>query len=541
MNPDIKAQLQKIQDHLRSLGNHPLDEPIRLSVQKAFHDVMILEALLMKSAGSPDRGTPDTRLEQARTILGEKDLGKLLDFALDTLVAMTSANRGFLTTLSADGAVDVFTARRIGHQEVMDPGSQISRAILSDSLRQSPGQPLIISSRDQPGRYETIQRLEVGSVLAFPIHWEGELVAVLYLDRDETAEPFQTGFLPSLMEFCSMLAPRLFQLRRLRDLETMATPAIPENEFIYEGVIGNSGVFRDTIRITRRVAPSEATVLILGESGTGKELIARAIHRNSRRKSGPFVAVNCTAIPADLIESELFGHEKGAFTGALQRKPGKFEQAAEGTIFLDEIGDLPLDLQGKLLRAIQERTFDRVGGTQPVQVDVRVVAATNRNLRSMVETQQFREDLYYRLNVISLHLPPLRNRKTDIPLLVRHLLPALEQKNGLSGTVVADEAMEALVTWGWPGNIRELENVLERAMILCENGVIRLRDLPPEILDDAPDIRPSGEMNLEAQLAAFRQQLLLQALEKSAGNKSQAARLLGISRNYLHQLLNRQV
>lgn len=540
MNPDLTSRLQKIQEHLRSLGGLPLDEQARSLVQKAFHDLMILESVLMK-APVQQTPAPDQRLEQARTILGEKDLGKLLDYALDTLVAMTGANRGFLTTLSSDGGVDVFTARRIGHQEVMDPGSQISRAILSDTLRQSPGQPLIISSRDQPGRYETIQRLEVGSVLAFPIHWERDLVAVLYLDRAEKAEPFSTGFLPSLMEFCSMLAPRLYQFRRLRDYETTGTPAVPENEFVYDGVIGNSGVFRDTIRMTRRVAPSEATVLILGESGTGKELIARAIHQNSKRKAGPFIAVNCTAIPAELIESELFGHEKGAFTGALNRKLGKFELAAAGTLFLDEIGDLPFDLQSKLLRAIQERRVDRVGGTQSVPVDVRVIAATNRNLRSMVETQQFREDLYYRLNVISLHLPPLRNRKTDIPLLVRHLLPLLETKNGLQGTVVADDAMEALISWGWPGNIRELENVLERAMILCENGVVRLHDLPPEILDDTPDTRVTDDMNFEAQLAAFRQQLLSQALEKSGGNKSQAARLLGISRNYLHQLLNRQV
>jgi DNA-binding NtrC family response regulator len=300
-------------------------------------------------------------------------------------------------------------------------------------------------------------------------------------------------------------------------------------------VVGRSTRMQDIFKMVGRVAATDATVLIAGESGTGKELIARAIHRHSDRGAGPFVPVDCAAIPEGLLEAELFGHERGAFTNAVARRPGRFELAHQGTVFLDEVGELPLDLQAKLLRVLQERVVQRLGGVEPVPVDVRVVAATNRDLRRMVQEGRFRDDLFYRLNVLALELPPLRERREDIPLLAETFLERVSQKQGRSVRLSAD-AVECLLRYPWPGNVRELENVMERTAILSARDVIGGGDLPAHI---AAGIVVGAAPNLPAQegLAEVERVHILQTLERVGWNHSRAAEVLRIGRTTLWRKL----
>jgi two-component system NtrC family response regulator len=278
-----------------------------------------------------------------------------------------------------------------------------------------------------------------------------------------------------------------------------------------------------------RVASSDASVLITGESGTGKELLARGIHYSSPRANGPFVAVNCAAIPETLIESELFGHVKGAFTGAIRDKEGKFELADGGTLFLDEIGELRVDLQSKILRALQEKTVDRVGGSRPVPVDARVIAATNRDIERAVKDGKFREDIYYRLSVITLHMPPLRERKEDIPILAEHFL---KKYNKSEPVTLSPDTLEALKAYGWPGNVRELENVIQRASVLRRGNEITRAELPDKLTKEERGVEdiilnlPEEGISLEE----LEKSLIIKALEKHKGNQTRAAEYLGITR-----------
>jgi two-component system NtrC family response regulator len=305
-----------------------------------------------------------------------------------------------------------------------------------------------------------------------------------------------------------------------------------EERFRPEGLLlGESPAMRAVLGRVRQVAPSDATVLITGESGTGKELVARALHFGGPRRTGPFVVVNCGAIPRDLLESELFGHVRGAFTGAVRDKTGKFEQASGGTLFLDEIGDLPLELQVKLLRALQEREIERVGEGQPRRIDVRTLAATNRDLEVLIERGEFREDLYYRINVIPIDLPPLRERQGDVPVLVRHFLKRFVPDAAIE---VTPAAMDALARARWRGNVRELMNVCERLVTLRHSDRIDVLDLPPESL--APTERPPRLVNLPPEgiaLDTIVTQVLVEALERCGWNQTQAARLLRIPRHIL--------
>ncbi|MHB8918696.1 MAG: sigma-54-dependent transcriptional regulator [Desulfocucumaceae bacterium] len=302
----------------------------------------------------------------------------------------------------------------------------------------------------------------------------------------------------------------------------------------YWKMIGDSQAVKDVTSLIEKVAKSNATVLITGESGTGKEVAAVGIHQNSSRRDYPFVPVNCAALPENLLESELFGHEKGAFTGAVARKLGRFELADKGTIFLDEIAEMPSSMQVKLLRVLQEKSFERVGGTENLCVDVRIIAATNRDLASTIEKGQFREDLYYRLNVINIHLPPLRERKEDIPLLANYFLDKLRATYLVNK--IDEEAMKMLCKYNWPGNIRELQNVLERAAIISHGNEITANDLPREF--QANPAKTSGDKLISIpdsgiSLEGLEKELIIKALEKSMGNQTRAAQLLGITRSAL--------
>jgi len=301
-------------------------------------------------------------------------------------------------------------------------------------------------------------------------------------------------------------------------------------------VVGKSAKMDEAIDTAKKSANSKATVLLLGESGTGKEIFARAIHNWSERKGKPFIAINCVGLSKELLESELFGHEKGAFTGAHQLKKGKLELAHGGTVLLDEVGDITPELQTKLLRFLQEREFERLGGVQPIRVDVRIIAATNRELDGAVRQGRFREDLYHRLNVIPIILPPLRERKEDIPALARHFLGrfSFETKKDLAETT--QEALEKLVAYDWPGNVRELANVIERAVVLGQGPKVTVQDLPPRIVAPRSVFVADGLSYREA-MKAYRRQMVLDALARSKGNRAAAAQALGLHEKYLLRLL----
>ncbi len=309
------------------------------------------------------------------------------------------------------------------------------------------------------------------------------------------------------------------------------------------GIVGKNEKMLHLFNIVKKVAPTDSTVLITGESGTGKELFAKAIHKMSGRSKGKLVPVNCSAIPRELLETELFGYEKGAFTGAVQRKMGRFELANHGTIFLDEIGDMDPYLQAKVLRAIQEKVIERLGGTQPIKVDVRVIAATNRDLEKEVEEGRFRKDLFFRLNVIPLKIPPLRERKDDIPLLFETFVEKFNRKSGGNIKGISDNAMKLMMSYSWPVNVRELENLIERVVILKRDGILDVEDLPEGIRsfgeDTSKDVTHIEGENFFEKVRAFERKLIIDALKKSLGVKSKAAKLLGIKRTTLIEKMKR--
>ena len=347
-----------------------------------------------------------------------------------------------------------------------------------------------------------------------------------------------TDFLlkPFSLDHLMQVVHKALEVRALRDENRQLKEELGRR-YEYDNIIGRSEPMQEIFATIERVAPTRATVLLAGESGVGKDLIARAIHFHSPRRDRPLVKINCTAIPENLMESELFGYEKGAFTGAVTSKPGKFEQADTGTVFLDEIGDVPGPIQVKLLRILQEREFERLGSNQTRHTDVRIIAATNQDLRAALEQGTFREDLYYRLNVVPLNIPPLRERKQDIPFLANHFIRKLAADSGSAVESITDAAMERLMAYHWPGNVRELENVIERSLVLClakqlDVGDVRLESAPRPRSQNGQHFLPEG-----LTLDQYEQELIREALRRADGNKSHAARLLGLTRNALRYRL----
>ncbi len=350
---------------------------------------------------------------------------------------------------------------------------------------------------------------------------------------------------PVKLDEISLTLKRALEYRNLKR-ENANLRSQLRKKYQFKNIIGESPAMQEVFETVEKVADTDSTVLILGESGTGKELIARALHYHSYRKDGPFVPVNCAAIPSELLESELFGHEKGAFTSAIRTRIGRFELANGGTLFLDEIGDMNPNLQSKLLRVLQERQFERIGGVKPIKVDIRIISATHQDLKKAVLKKRFREDLYYRLNVIPIEIPPLRERRSDIPLLVHHFIHHFSRSKRKKVTGISDEAMERLMEYDWPGNVRELENMIERMVILTNNEVIDVSDLPERVLPvSSGEISrhlniPEEGLSLETALNEFEKELILQALNKSGWVKNKAAQLLQVNRTTLIEKIKRQ-
>jgi len=351
---------------------------------------------------------------------------------------------------------------------------------------------------------------------------------------DDAIESLKKGAADYILKPFNMddLIIRVSRILEMQTIKARCSSLEESCRELHSDLIGDSKVMEQIDALIKQVAPSDSTVLILGESGTGKELVASSIHLHSKRADKPFVRINCAAIPEGLMESELFGHEKGAFTGAHVRKLGKFEMADGGTLLLDEIGELPLPLQAKLLRVLQESTYERVGGTGTISIDVRILCATSKDLEAAVEIGSFRQDLFYRLNVIPITLPALRDRKEDIPLLTNHFLHEFSIKRGMA-MEISPEAMQCLIDYSYPGNIRELKNIIERASVLAPEHIIKSVDLPADLLASNGIEEKEESFTLSAAVAKTEKQLVLKALTQTQGKRAEAADLLGISRKNL--------
>jgi transcriptional regulator with GAF, ATPase, and Fis domain len=363
----------------------------------------------------------------------------------------------------------------------------------------------------------------------------GAKLGLIYADTTRPAAQLDEHHLHLLTAIASVTAVALEHARYVEWLEG-ENRRLQEEINIEHDMVGESPRMRDVYQFVSRVAPFESTVLIRGESGTGKELVARAIHRTSKRGNRPFVAINCAALTESLLESELFGHERGAFTGAITQKKGKIEIADGGTLFLDEIGELALPLQAKLLRVLQEREFERVGGTRSIKVDIRLITASNRNLDEAVKSNLFRQDLFFRLNVVSIMLPPLRDRRDDIPLLATYFVQKYARATDRRVVAISPEAYMLLKKYDWPGNVRELQNALERAVVLGSSDHIRPEDLPEALVENNESM-DAGVTRYHDAVNTVKRQLILRAIEQAGGNFTEAAKLLDLHPNYLHRLV----
>jgi Nif-specific regulatory protein len=417
-----------------------------------------------------------------------------------------------------------------------NPTVQVSRTIVSQVLKDG----VAMLCNDLPAteafaETESVAVRHIRSVLAVPLEVFDRILGVIYLDASDPEARFDSDHLQLLTAIGSLAAFALDNARRMDWLEEENRRLQAEMN-VEHNMVGESQRMREVYQFISRVAKMDSTVLIAGESGTGKELVARAVHQNSSRANKPCVAINCAALAETLLESELFGHEKGAFTGAIVQKKGKLEVAEGGTVFLDEIGELAPLLQAKLLRVLQEREFERVGGTRTIKLDVRLITATNRDLEEEVKAGRFREDLYYRLNVVSLRMPSLRDRRSDISLLASYFAAKFAKRSNRVVLGISPQARACLLNYDWPGNVRELENAIERAVVLGSSELILPEDLPESILEKAEPVASAVNAFHDA-VRETKKQLIINAVEQAHGNYTEAARLLGLHPNYLHRLV----
>ena len=474
-------------------------------------------------------------LKISRVVHAIRDLEELQAQLLNLIFEVVPAARGAI--LLADGAGQEFNylcarARDPRHPQLVRVSRTIAQQVMKDNVA--------ILGVDVPGSgqlrdVESLVASEVRTLLCVPLTVFQRVIGCIYLDSSNAEDRFQEDHLQLLTAIAGVSAVALDNARRLQWLE-QENQRLTTEVGQEQSLVGESPRIKEIFQFLARVAPTDSTVLIEGESGTGKELVARALHRNSHRASKPFVAINCAAIPESLLESDLFGHERGAFTGASAQKKGRLEVADGGVVFLDEIGELAWALQVKLLRVLQEREFERVGGTHSIKVDIRLIAATNRDLDEAVRNGNFRQDLYYRLAVVKLTMPSLRERREDIPMLTRHFLQKYSKRCKVKAKPVSREAMTALVTYEWPGNVRELENAVERALVMGASDTVQLEDLPESVLEQASGAE-TRDASYHASVKELKKQLILDAIEQTRGNYVEAAGILGLHPNYLHRLI----
>jgi transcriptional regulator with GAF, ATPase, and Fis domain len=474
-----------------------------------------------------------TVLKIATHIGGIRDEGGLQWQLLGMLFDVVPAQRAAILFLDDAGEI----AKSAAWDRVHGPEVpvRVSRTLLKKIIAGRTSLLLDNLKRSPLGQVESLQSAGVRSVLCVPLILNDRVSGAIYLDTRSPEKPFDSDHLQLVAAIAGLISLAWKNVRHVEKLRE-ENKSLQEEINLNHELVGNSPRMRAVYELIRRVAATDSTVLIQGESGTGKELVARAVHNSSSRANGPFVAVNCAAITETLLESELFGHEKGAFTGAIAQKKGKIELANGGTLFLDEIGEFAVGLQAKLLRILQEREFERVGGTRPMKIDVRFVAATNRGLLEAVETGTFRRDLYHRLNVVSLTLPPLRERAEDISLLADYFLAKASRKCRMRPKPISAEARACLLSYDWPGNVRELEHAMERALVMGASDQILPEDLPAEILDAAP-AESGSSAKYQNSVKEQKKQVVLKAMQQGGGNYIEAAKILGLHPNSLLRLI----
>ncbi len=470
----------------------------------------------------------------AGDMLAESDVGKIIAIFIDRFIVFSKAERGMVILFDKNDRPIFQVAHHFDH-DIKHPEYEISRTIIDRVKREKA--PLCLRNALENDDFDSnsVARLKILSVMCFPLLHDQDCFGVVYLDNRSVRAIFKDEQFESAKAFCDFIAPvawRALECHNMR-LRIESLEHQLSREIYFETIAGSDPVFMDILKLVDRVADTDAPVIIQGESGTGKELIARALHRKSRRRDQPFIAINCAALPENLLESELFGHVKGAFTGAYKDKSGWFAKADQGTIFLDEISDMSTALQVKLLRVLQFGEYSPVGASELCRCDVRVITASSQNLGMMVKEGKFRSELFYRLNVIEITLPSLRRRRDDIPLLTRHFLHLYAPKYEKPDIKLSSAAQECLNAYAYPGNIRELENIVQRAIILCEADTILPEHLPEQVRsetagadfsDDQLDFRTAKQHTIER----FEKAYLSRCLRKAGGNISKAAELAGM-------------
>jgi transcriptional regulator with GAF, ATPase, and Fis domain len=474
-------------------------------------------------------------LKISRIVHAIRDLDDLQGQLLDLIFEVVPAGRGAI--LLAERESHEFNStfarmRHAGQAQLVKVSRTVARQVLEQGIAMLGSD---VRGSSELREVESLAASQVRSLLCVPLTVFQRVIGCIYLDSDSVNNRMNEEHLQLVTAIAGISAVALENARRLHWLEV-------ENERLTvevsqeRSLVGEGARMKEVYQFLKRVAPTDSTVLIEGESGTGKELAARALHRNGPRAGKPFMAINCSAIPETLLESDLFGHERGAFTGAASLKKGRLEVADGGVVFLDEIGELALSLQVKLLRVLQEREFERVGGTHSIKVDIRLIAATNSNLEQAMREGRFRQDLYYRLAVLKITMPTLRDRKDDIPMLVRHFVQKHAKRCKVKPRPVSREALACLVNYDWPGNVRELENAIERALVLGTSDMILPEDLPETLLERTPPPEMI-EAKYHAAIKELKKQLILDAVEQTQGSYADAARILGVHPNYLHRLI----
>ncbi|MCB9558335.1 MAG: sigma 54-interacting transcriptional regulator [Deltaproteobacteria bacterium] len=468
-------------------------------------------------------------------LLGTYELPELLEELMDAVIAVTGASKGFLV-LFEENEPRVRVARNLKSENIDDAIEHLSDSIVAKVVRTK--RPLFVSDAlndEEFSSSKSILRLNVSSVMCTPLMDKDSLMGLIYVGSDTIAQLFDDRTLKILTVFtaqASLIVKNALLINELRGDKALLSKRIDKMRF--GRIIGSCPAMREVFRKLEKVATTDISVLITGETGTGKELIAAEIHERSSRAKGPFVTINCGAIPENLLESELFGHVKGAFTGAVANKRGKFHVADGGTLFLDEIGELPGQLQVKLLRALQEKTVVRVGDTRPERVDIRFLAATNKDLAEEIKHGRFREDLYYRLNVVNIQLPPLRERGDDVMIIARYLFQRYTEEFSASVKGFSPNASVAIRRYAWPGNIRQLENHIKKAVVLAEKALLSPADLGLTS-DDLPPILPLAQAKDE-----FQRRYINEVLARNSGNRTKTARDLGVDPRTIFRHLERE-
>ncbi|MFP4452163.1 MAG: sigma-54 interaction domain-containing protein [Desulfobacterales bacterium] len=469
-----------------------------------------------------------------------EDLNRLLELILESGARMMRAKASSLLLMDSKAQrLNFRVATGVKKNEIKQFSLRVGEGIAGHVALK--GQPLLIEDVSADSRWYRQISDQIGfktySIACVPLKVERKVIGVVEFINKEGGGSFQESDLELISVFAELAAVAIENAQKFRLVE-LENLELKQELNLNHHIIGESRAIRQVVADALRVADSMASTLILGESGTGKELLARLIHQASARRNRHLVTLNCAAFPDALLEAELFGYEKGAFTGAVGSKIGKFELADQGTIFLDEIAEMSQSMQAKLLRVLQDGIFYRLGGNVPISVDIRVIAATNRDISMEVRNGRFREDLYYRLNVVELHMPSLRERKSDIPILARHFVEIFQKEKGCDALEISEDALEKMARYDWPGNVRELENALERAVVMGRGKKIQAEDLPILHTDSTLEAIPVG-MTLQEAVNEFKKKFIEANLKNTDGNQSQAAKIMGIQRTYLSRLVSR--